>query len=165
MLKKTIKYEDFNGEEHEEDFYFNFTKAELAELEMSRQGGISEYMKKIVAAKSQPELAALFKEIVLLAYGERSEDGSRFVKTQELRDSFQTTNAYSELYMELITDAEAATEFMKAIIPTFEEQPAERPVPQDHKPKAMPAIPAGPPNPSELAEFEAWKKSQQTPTS
>lgn len=117
MLKKTITYTDYNGVERTEDFYFNLSKAELMEMEMSTTGGLSEMIQKIVDTKDVPAIVAIFKDLVLKAYGEKSPDGKRFVKNDELREAFSQTEAYSELFMELATDAEAASAFMNGIVP------------------------------------------------
>jgi hypothetical protein len=118
MLKKTITYTDFNGLERTEDFYFNLTKAEVAEMEMSTEGGLVQKLEKIIQTQDGKQIMAIFKDIILKAYGEKSPDGKRFVKNQDLRDAFEQTEAYSELFMECATDAEAAASFMNAIVPT-----------------------------------------------
>lgn len=117
MLKKTIKYTDFNDEEVEEDYYFHLSKAELVELEMSVDGGLSESLKKIIESEDGKKIITEFKKIILGAYGKRSDDGRRFIKTQDLRDEFESTEAYSALFMELVTDTEAAVEFINGVIP------------------------------------------------
>lgn len=117
MLKKTITYEDFNGETVSEDFFFHLSKAELVELEMSVDGGLSESLKKIVASDDAPKIITEFKKIILMSYGKRSDDGRRFIKSQELRDEFASTEAYSTLFMELVTDAQAGIDFINGIIP------------------------------------------------
>lgn len=117
MLKKTIKYVDFNGVEREEDFYFNFSKAELAEMELSADGGMEAYIQKIVSAKDSKALVRIFKDLILKAYGEKSLDGKRFVKSEELSNAFSQTEAYSILFMELATNADAATKFVNGVIP------------------------------------------------
>lgn len=117
MLKKTITYTDYNGLERTEDFYFNLTKAEIMEMEMSTTGGFAEMLQKIVAAQDAPAIIKVFKDITLKAYGEKSADGKRFIKNDELREAFSQTEAYSQLFMELATDADAASNFIKAIIP------------------------------------------------
>lgn len=117
MLKKTITYVDYDGEERTEDFYFNLTEAELMEMEMSSSGGLSNLIEKIVAERDGRRIIEMFKEIILSAYGEKSLDGRRFIKNQELRDAFSQTDAYNKLFMELATDAKAASEFVEAIIP------------------------------------------------
>ena len=117
MYKKTITYTDYNGEERTEDFYFNLTKAELSEMELSTAGGMEGYLKKIIAEKDQKELVAIFKKIILASYGEKSLDGKRFIKNDELRESFTQTEAYSELFMELVTSSDAAANFLNGIIP------------------------------------------------
>ena len=117
MLKKTITYTDYNDVERTEDFYFNITKAEAMEMEFSVEGGLTAMIDKITAAKDFTSLVSLFKEFILMAYGEKSEDGRRFIKSDELSEAFSQTEAYSELYMELATNAEAASEFVKGVLP------------------------------------------------
>ena len=117
MLKKTIAYKDFDGNERKEDFYFNLTKAEVAEMELSTEGGLAKTLEKIVANQDSKKIIETFKDLILRSYGEKSPDGKRFIKNQEIRDGFMQTEAYSELFMELATDAEMATAFVNGIIP------------------------------------------------
>lgn len=118
MLKKTITYTDYNGTERTEDFYFNLTKAELMEMEMSTSGGLAETIQRIVSTQDAPAIIKIFKELILTAYGQKSLDGKRFVKNQDIRDEFAQTEAYSQLFMELATDADAAAKFINGIIPS-----------------------------------------------
>lgn len=117
MLKKTITYTDYNQAERTEDFYFNLTKAEVMEMEMSISGGLTEMIKKIVAAKDAPAIIKIFKDLILKAYGEKSPDGKRFIKSEEIATAFAQTEAYSQLFMELATDSDKAAEFVNGIIP------------------------------------------------
>lgn len=117
MLKKTITYQDYNGNEITEDFYFNLSKAEVTEMELSRTGGLSKYIERIVAAKDVPAIINEFKYLVLKSYGVKSEDGKRFIKSEELSQAFAQTEAYTELFVELVSDAEAAAKFVNGIIP------------------------------------------------
>lgn len=117
MLKETIKYEDYNGVEREEDFFFHLSKAEIMEMEMGTTGGLSEMIKRVVATKDAPAIIKIFKDLILKAYGEKSADGKRFIKSEELSTSFSQTEAYSILYMKLATDADAAAKFVNGIIP------------------------------------------------
>ena len=117
MLKKTITYTDYDGNERKEDFYFNLTKAEVAEMEMSTDGGLTKNIERIVAAKDNKQIIEVFKNVIIASYGEKSPDGRRFIKSKELSDAFTQTEAYSELFMELATQTEAATAFMNGIIP------------------------------------------------
>lgn len=121
MLKKTITYTDYNGLERTEDFYFNLTKAEVMEMEMSKKGGLAESIQRIVAAQDTPAIIAVFKKLVLDAYGERSADGREFLKEDEngrrLSNKFKQTEAYSILFMELATDDKAAAAFINGIVP------------------------------------------------
>lgn len=117
MLKKTITYTDYNGVERTEDFYFNLSKAELMEMELTASGGLGETIQKIISAKDNPAIVKIFKDLVLKAYGEKSADGKRFMKSAEISASFEQTEAYSILFMELATDADAASAFVNGIIP------------------------------------------------
>lgn len=117
MLKKTITYTDYNDVERTEDFYFNLSKAELMEMEMSISGGLTEMINKIVATKDAPSIIKLFKDLVLKAYGEKAADGKRFIKSEELATEFSQTEAYSQLFMELATNADAASAFVEGIMP------------------------------------------------
>lgn len=127
MLKKTITYTDYNGVERTENFYFNLTKAEIMEMEMGTVGGFAEMVQRIVDAKDAPTIIKVFKDLVLKAYGEKSADGKRFIKSDELRESFAQTEAYSQLFMELATDSKAASAFVNGIVPPdVAKQAAER---------------------------------------
>lgn len=122
MLKKNIKYTDYNGVERNEEFLFNLSKAELMEMEMSTQGGLAEMIQKVVDAQDAPAIIKVFKEIILKAYGEKSADGKRFIKVSDtgvpLSIGFSQTEAYSQLFMELATNAEEAANFIKGVIPS-----------------------------------------------
>lgn len=124
MLKKTITYTDYNGVERTEDFYFNLSKAEVIEMEMSVSGGLMGMIDRVVSAQDTPSIVKIFKDLVLKAYGEKSPDGKRFVKSDELRTAFSQTEAYSTLFMELATDADAAANFVNGIIPAVPNQEA-----------------------------------------
>lgn len=121
MLKKTITYTDYNGVERTEDKYFNLTKAEILEMEMSTAGGLAEMIQRIVDANEVTSIIKIFKDLILKAYGEKSPDGKRFMKVDEngvpLSVAFSETEAYSQLFMELATDAEAAAAFINGIVP------------------------------------------------
>lgn len=126
MLKKTIEYTDYNDVKRKEDFYFNLTKAEIMEMELSTTGGLAEMIQKIIDTQDTPQIIKLFKELVLKAYGEKSADGKRFIKNDEVRDGFAQTEAYSELFMELATDANAAAAFVNGIVPKDLEVPKDK---------------------------------------
>lgn len=117
MLKKTIKFTDYNGVERKEDFYFNLSKAELSEMELEIPGGMSAMLQKIAATQDTPSLIKIFKGLILRSYGVKSDDGRRFIKSEALREEFSQTEAYSELFMELATNADAASAFINGIVP------------------------------------------------
>lgn len=127
MLKKTVTYEDFNGATVTEDLYFNLTKSELTNLQLSKEGGFDTYIQRIVDAKDAPELAKAFRGIILMSYGEKSADGKRFIKLasdgHKLADDFSQSAAFDELYMELITDDKAAAAFINGVVPQNVEKP------------------------------------------
>lgn len=131
MLKKTISYEDFNGNKLTEDFYFNLTKAEVAEMEVTSStlvdgkvtGGMQAMLNDVVASGSGQRIIDVFKEILAKSYGVKSEDGKRFIKTPELFTEFTQTGAYSEFFIELMTEPEAAASFINAIMPVDVPEP------------------------------------------
>lgn len=117
MIKKTIKYTDYEGVQREEDFYFNLTKAEVTMMELEQTGGLVRTLTKIMEEQDSKKMIEYFKDLVLRAYGVKSPDGRKFVKTQEVKEDFEFTEAFSEIFMELAFDAEAAANFVNGIIP------------------------------------------------
>lgn len=119
MLKKTIKYMNFNDEEVEEDFYFNLSKADLVKMEVGQKGGgLQEHLKRIVAAEDNgKEIIEEMEAIVKAAYGVKTEDGKRFIKNEQLWEEFKSSEAYSVFFMELVTDSEAAALFVNQVVP------------------------------------------------
>lgn len=117
MLKKTISYTDYDGNPRTEDFYFNLSKAEITEMELSMEGGMRAYIQRIIAAKSQLELVKLFKDVVLKSYGKKSADGRLFMKNDTIRSEFEAHPAYSMIYMDLVTDEVKASAFVNGIMP------------------------------------------------
>lgn len=119
MYKKTITYTDYDGNERTEDFYFNLSKAEVMEMELGTEGGMKNFLEKIVQEKDSKKIVEAFKDIILRSYGEKSADGRRFMKSKEISDMFSNTEAYSELFMQLATDAKAASEFVNGVVPQY----------------------------------------------
>lgn len=117
MYVKEMEYTDFNGVTRKEKFYFNLTKAEILDLELGKTGGLTEYIKKIVEAQDTPTIMSLFKSLLLKSYGVKSDDGRRFIKNDQVREDFEQTQAFSDLYMLLALDDEEASKFVNAIVP------------------------------------------------
>lgn len=117
MLKKEITYTDYNGTQRTESFHFNLSKAEIMEMELGTTGGYTELVQKIIEAQDTASLIKIFKDLILKSYGEKSLDGKRFIKSEEISAGFAQTEAYSELFMELATDDKAAADFVNGIIP------------------------------------------------
>ena len=123
MICKTITYKDYNGTERTEKFYFNLTVAELSQMQYSIKGGLGEYVQRIAEAQDEPTLIALFKDLILKSYGEKSLDGRRFIKKNgELAAEFAETEAFSILFMELARNTDAAIEFFNGIVPEVKEE-------------------------------------------
>ena len=120
MLKKTFTYTDYNGVERTETHYFNLSKAELVDMEATTPGSLSEKLKRIVDGADGPEIMKFFKELIFKSYGIKSDDGRRFIKSAEISEAFSQTEAYVQLYMELVTNPEAAADFANAIIPKID---------------------------------------------
>lgn len=121
MLKKTITFHDLDGNEVTQDFWFHLSKAELLEMEISTTGGLKEAMERLIAKRDGEHIIKTYKELILSSYGERSLDGLRFTKEDEngnpLYKKFMQTDAYSELFTELVTDDKKAAEFFNGVVP------------------------------------------------
>ena len=126
MLKKTIKFVDYDGNPREEEFYFNLSKAEVTLMELSVTGGMGSLLTKIIKTKDVKQLSEIFTEIIMKSYGEKSLDGRQFMKSEEISNNFRQTEAFSELFMELITDANAAANFINAILPEIPKEAREK---------------------------------------
>lgn len=130
MIKKTIKYRDYDGNNREEDFYFDLSEAEIAEMDFTIEGGLKKRVDNIIKAQDKPSLIKTFKSIILDAYGEKSPDGRMFLKEDEngrkLSNKFKQTPAYSILFMELATNDKSAAEFINGIIPVVENENGDR---------------------------------------
>jgi hypothetical protein len=118
MIKKTIEYTDYNGHNRTEDFYFNLSKAEILEMELSTEGGLEEMGRKLIENDDLMNSIKIFKNLILKSYGIKSEDGKRFIKSEELAREFSQTEAYSNLFTELATDTDAAAAFFNGVIPS-----------------------------------------------
>lgn len=128
MLKKTITYTDFNGMERTEDFYFNLTQAECQEMNLSVSGGLEETIKSLINTHDNRRIVEIFKEFILRSYGQKSPDGRRFIKSKELSEEFSQTEAYSQLFMELASDAKLAADFFNQVIPNAKPSGAPAPL-------------------------------------
>ena len=117
MYKITEIYTDYDDNQRTEDFYFNYSEAELTDLQFSVSGGLAGMIDKIIKTNDMPKLVELFRELIQKAYGEKSNDGRRFMKSPELTKEFTETVAYSQIYMRLATDSKAAQEFINKVVP------------------------------------------------
>ena len=123
MYKKSITYIDFDGIERTDDFYFNLTPAEIVELDNSEIGGLENFLNKIINEEDNVQIVKMFKQFILMAYGEKSPDGRRFIKSKELSDAFSQTQAYSDLFIELASDANSAAEFVNGVCASIQKNP------------------------------------------
>ena len=117
MKLERITYTDYYGEERTEDFYFNLTTAEITEMNLMTTGGMDKQLQKIYDAKDVPKAMSFFKNLILKSYGEKSADGRRFIKSDDISEEFAQTEAYSILFMRLISEEHAGEEFIKGVIP------------------------------------------------
>lgn len=136
MLVKTITYTDFNGNERTEDFYFNLTQADVTKMEMSVNGGYSAMLRRVSNSQDAPVIRDTFERFIIDSYGEKSPDGREFYKSPEITKKFMATEAYSVLFMELCTDAKAAAEFVKGVLP----KEAAKNMPQNLEDASKPAL-------------------------
>lgn len=117
MIKWPIKYTDYNGNEISEDFYFNLNKAELIQMQFDVNGAYSQFIERVTNERDLKTIGAEFRKIILSSYGKKSDDGKRFIKTQELRDEFEQSEAYATLYVELLSDSDKMVNFVRGILP------------------------------------------------
>lgn len=120
MLKKTVTYVDYDGVERTESFYFNLSESEIVEMELGVDGGWRERMQRIIDSKDAPTLMREFKNLIMMSYGKKSDDGRRFMKSKEISEEFIQTEAYNKIFMELVTDDKAAANFANGIIQSAE---------------------------------------------
>ena len=133
MYKITETFEDFNGEQRTEDFYFNFMESELTHMQFKTKGGLAGTINKIISTKDTPGLIDIFEELLQKSYGEKTADGRGFHKSPELLQSFMETNAYSQIYMRLATDNKAAENFINNVVPKKMQEAAKQ-AQQNHTP-------------------------------
>lgn len=119
MLKRTIEYENYDGVMVKEDFYFNLTRSEITMMEMGETGGLSAKLKSIVDKKDGKLIMKTFRDILLASYGEKSPDGRRFMKSEEISRAFSETPAYDAIFVELVTDPEKALAFINQVLPSL----------------------------------------------
>lgn len=125
MVTETITYIDYNGTERTEDFCFNLNKSELTEMQLSKEGGLGEWLNRIIKSENRVEIMRVFKDIILKSYGEISPDGRRFVKSDEISKAFSETPAYDQLFMKLIENEGTMSAFINGIIPADLNKPVE----------------------------------------
>lgn len=125
MIKETITYIDYNGEERTEDFYFNLTQAEAMTLELGADGGLEKMIVSLVKAQDGAQIMSQFRRLIRLAYGVKSQDGRRFIKSEEISDEFEQCPAYNSLFMKLCTDAEYAGKFAEGVVAVPTKNPGE----------------------------------------
>lgn len=124
MFTKTVTYKDFDGNERTEVCRFNLSEPEIIEMGSSYPGGLEQMLKKIIEEKDQQKILAVFKELMLKSYGEKTPDGKRFIKSKELSEAFSQTGAYEQLYMRILRDTDFAIEFTNGIMPEIVRQAA-----------------------------------------
>ena len=116
MLKKIVKYIDFNGNERSDTLYFNLTDVEVARLEVKFPGGLEKYINNFNAEERPDEILDLFETVLEMSYGIKSEDGRHFRKPPENTRDFMESAVYTKIFFELLSDADVAADFFKAVV-------------------------------------------------
>lgn len=126
MRKETITYTDYNNVTRTEDFFFNLNEAELTALQYGVDGGLKEMLERIVKSNDNKQIMACFHELIAKSYGEKSPDGRRFVKSKELSEAFMQTEAYNELMLCFMTDANYSAGFINDVLADVTKRTEER---------------------------------------
>ena len=116
MFKTEIEYVDYNGNTRKDMLYFNLSKAEMMEMELSTTAGVEEKLRMLIATKDNETIVKTYKDLILKSYGIKSEDGTRFIKNAVLREEFEQSEAYSELFIKLLSDSDFQAKFINGII-------------------------------------------------
>lgn len=119
MIKKTVTCTDFDGNEYTEDYFFHLTKGDLIDW-TTEDGGLVDKITNIANEDDPLKIIPIMKKILIRSYGVKTPDGRGFVKDPEVVKNFQYTEAFSELYTELSTNADKAVEFIEGILPKFD---------------------------------------------
>ncbi|WP_300899401.1 hypothetical protein [Turicimonas muris] len=120
MFKDTVTYEDYNGNMRTETLYFNLSRAEVIQMEMSVNGGLGSFLENIVKSEDMPAIVEQFTKIIKMSYGVKSDDGKRFIKSDEISETFVQSEAFSEFFIKIISDENYAAKFVNGIMPKVE---------------------------------------------
>ena len=118
MLRKEVEYKDFDGNDRKDVLWFHLNEVEITEMDLETSGGLVKYMESIIDTKDVNRLITIFKDLLIRSYGERSMDGKHFYKDDKIRNEFVSSAAYPVLYMEMVSDADKAVEFINGIVPS-----------------------------------------------
>lgn len=121
MIKKTMTFIDYDGNERTEDFWFNLNKAEVAKMELGTTGGIQKMIERLVQEQDSARIVEIFDQMICASYGKKSPDGKRFIKSQDLLDKFKQTEAYSDLFIELLGHPDMAAAFFNEVLPKMDD--------------------------------------------
>lgn len=117
MVRREIKFTDFNGKSQTEVGYFNINKAELGKLQMRHNGTYLDYLKLLSERKKVEEMYNFVYELILDSYGEKDPEGRKFIKTPEMRTDFEQSLAFSEMIVDLVSNPDDLANFVKGIMP------------------------------------------------
>lgn len=117
MFKTTINYVDFDGVSREEDLYFNLTKMEMMDLELSVEGGFSNKLQELLNNNNSFEMFEIIKTFINKSYGVKSDDGRKFIKNDEVLNDFLQSAVYDEFVTSLITNEDNMNSFIIGIMP------------------------------------------------
>lgn len=116
MHKEIITYNDLNDVQRTEEFYFDLSKPEIVKMQASAKGGYDVQLRSIAASLDGAKIMDFFENFIAKSYGVKSEDGRRFMKSEEISRSFMETPAYEVLFEKLVTDDKYAADFVNAVM-------------------------------------------------
>lgn len=131
MIKRTVTYEDFNGVTHTEDLYFNLTKTEMSKIVLEEakfdpdgnqdeesMNAFSDRLREIGRSGDGKKIIDMFEWLLKISYGEKSEDGRRFVKNDEVYEDWRYSASYDQFWQDLmLSETGDMVEFINGIIP------------------------------------------------
>lgn len=111
MFKHTVEYVDFNGSQRKEDLYFHLSLPEVTRLEAEIGKPLEEHIKELTTNQKLNDLLAFLERMMLNSYGQKTSDGKSFHKSKDIRDAFEYSNAYAEVFEQMMTDPDLARKF------------------------------------------------------
>lgn len=124
MYKKTLTFVNYDGKEMTQDLYFHLNQTDLIKITAKYAKGfkdpkdvnLNKVSQDILSQGDWPKVVSLLEDVILGSYGERSYDGDLFIKSKEVRDKFEYSVAYAEMFELLLTDNNEMQAFMSKVV-------------------------------------------------